>query len=385
MRVLMVSWEFPPLVVGGLAIHVHGLSRALAAQGHDVVVLTLHHPDAPDDSVVDGVRVLRADSSLPWLPEDNFLLKMASANHQLVQLTARLGTWRPDLVHAHDWLVAWAGDTIRTLWDRPLLATIHATERGRNHGVLPPGQPSGINSVEWWLTYQARHVVTCSRYMHDEVVESFELPEHKLSIVPNGVDADEWAPPPGLARGADGPLVVAWGRVQYEKGFQTLVQAMPTLRVKVPGLRAVIAGKGGYLAELQHLAERLRVADVVTFGGFVPDEELRHLLHTSTCAVIPSLYEPFGIVALEALAAGAPLVVAASGGLTEILTGTDAGLLFTPGDAHDLANAIVRMHEEPGLRRRSQEAGAALVRDVYSWEAVATATVPVYERVVAGP
>jgi glycogen(starch) synthase len=382
MRILMVSWEVPPLVVGGLAAHVHGLSRALAARGHDVTVLTLAHADAPVDSVVDGVRVVRADTTLPWLPEDDFLLKMASANHQLVQLTTRLGDWRPDVVHAHDWLVAWTGDTLRALWDVPLLATIHATERGRNHGVLPPGQPSGINAVEWWLTYQARHVIACSHYMHDEIVESFELPEDKITVVPNGVDAAEWAPPPGVERGSRGPLVVTWGRVQYEKGFQTLLQAMPVLRAKVPGIHAVIAGRGGYLHELQHLAERLGVLDTVTFGGFVPDDELKHLLHLATCAVIPSLYEPFGIVALEALAAGAPLVAAASGGLTEVLTGTDAGLLFTPGDAGDLANAIVRIHAEPGLRRRAQEAGQALVHDVYSWEAVAAATEPVYERVV---
>jgi glycogen synthase len=334
-----------------------------------------------DDYEVDGVRVLRAETSLPWLPEDDFLLKMASANHQMVQLVARLGDWRPDLVHAHDWLVAWAGDTVRTLFGVPLLATIHATERGRNHGVLPPGQPSGINAVEWWLTYQARHVIACSRYMHDEIVEGFQLPEDKITVVPNGVDASEWAPPPGVERGANGPLVVTWGRVQYEKGFQTLVQALPALRHRVPGIHAVIAGRGGYLPELQHLADRLGVLDMVTFGGFVPDDELRHLLHTATCAVIPSLYEPFGIVALEALAAGAPLIAAASGGLTEVLSGTDAGLLFAPGDVNDLTNAIARMHEEPGLRRRSQETGRRLVNDVYSWDAVATATVPVYERV----
>ena len=97
MKVLMVSWEYPPLVVGGLAAHVDGLARALARQGHEVVVLTLHHEDVPDDAVVDGVRVLRARADLPWLPPENFIAQMASANHRMVQLTTKLGGWRPDV------------------------------------------------------------------------------------------------------------------------------------------------------------------------------------------------------------------------------------------------------------------------------------------------
>src|SRR6478736_8425084 len=160
MRIAMVSWEYPPLVVGGLAAHVDGLSRALVRAGHEVVVLTLHHPDVPDDSVVDGVRVVRARTDLPWLPDDNFLAKMSSANHKIVQLTTAFDGWRPDLVHAHDWLVAWAGDDLRALWDVPFIATIHATEKGRNGGSVPPGQPSGIHSTEWWLTFQANSVIT---------------------------------------------------------------------------------------------------------------------------------------------------------------------------------------------------------------------------------
>jgi glycogen synthase len=325
MRICMVSWEYPPLVVGGLATHTDGLSRALARQGHDVTVLTLHHPDAADDSVVDGVRVLRARADLPWLPEDAFLARMASANHKLVQLSALLDA-PPDVVHAHDWLVAWAGDSLQVLWNRPLVATIHATERGRNRGFVPPGQPAGINAVEWWLTYQAKRVIACSQFMVEEVTSAFHLDRSKIDEVPNGVDAAAWEPPPGLQRGDPrGPLVVSWGRVQYEKGFQTLIEALPHLRHRVPGVHAVLAGRGSHLGELQHLAHRLGVADLIHFAGFVPDDELRRLLQIASCAVIPSLYEPFGIAALEALAAGAPLVAAASGGLAEVLGSPGAG------------------------------------------------------------
>ncbi len=386
MRIVMVTWEYPPLVVGGLAASVDGLARALTRSGHEVVVFTLHHPDVPDDYVDDGVRVLRARAELPWLPPDNFIAQMASANHMLVQLMERLDEWKPDLVHAHDWLAAWAGDTLRTLWDVPFVATIHATEKGRHGGAtLPPGQPQGVNAVEWWLTFLARRVIVCTRFMVDEVSQGFDLPADKVDMIPNGVDPDRFAPPPDAPprEGADGPLIVSWGRLQYEKGFHTLVEAMATIRKAVPNARCVIAGKGGYADELKGLAHRLGVSDVVEFAGFVPDDDLKALLHRTSCVVIPSLYEPFGIVALEALAAGAPLVAAASGGLAEILGGTEAALLFEPGWADACADAVLRMLTEPGLAERCQRAGHALVAEGYTWDLVAAETLKTYERVLS--
>jgi len=378
----MVSWEMPPLVIGGLAAHVDGLSRALARAGHEVVVLTLHHPDVPDDYVVDGVRVLRAHTDLPALPDSDFVARMSSANHKLVQLIAGLDGWRPDVVHAHDWLVAWAGDDLHGLWGAPFVATIHATERGRHGGSVPAGAPAAINSVEWWLTFQAATVIACSRSMRDEVMGAFQLPPDKVKVVPNGVDASVWAPTgPSLRTGAP-PLVVSWGRVQYEKGFQTLVAALPSLRHRYPDLRVVIAGRGTFLGELEAIAQGLGVDHMVAFPGFVPDDELRRLLHTCGCAVIPSLYEPFGIVALEALAADAPLVAAATGGLVEVLDGTGAGLLYPPGDPNALASALTRVLDEPGLAAAGQATGARLVRERYSWDAVAAATVPLYEALL---
>ncbi len=143
--------------------------------------------------MVDGVRVLRANADLPWLPDDDLVARMASANHQLTQLAARSGSWRPEVVHAHDWLVAWSADTLKALWGVPLVATIHATERGRHGGHVPPGMPAAINAVEWWLTYQAQQVIACSRFMVREVIDGFELPSEKVHLVPNGVDIGQWA------------------------------------------------------------------------------------------------------------------------------------------------------------------------------------------------
>jgi glycogen(starch) synthase len=377
----MLSWEYPPLVVGGIAPHVHGLAGALARGGHEVAVLTFHDPEAADDVTEDGVRVVRVRTDLPWLPEDQFVTRMATSNHHLVSALASLDGWVPDVVHAHDWLVAWAGATLHDVWQRPLVATIHATERGRQGGHVPPGQPSAINSIEWWLTYQASQVIACSEFMRHEVVSGFNLPADKVHVVPNGVDPAPWAPPPGVQRtlDTDKPLVVTWGRVQYEKGFQTLVQALPEIRLAHPGIRVVVAGRGSYLEELRDLARRCGVDDAVEFPGFVPDEELQDLLHRAAAVVIPSLYEPFGIVALEALAAGAPLVAASSGGLAEVLDGTNAALLFPPGDAGALAGALRQLLRDPRAAKAQQRRGHQLVAQRYTWDAIAAATVPVYE------
>ena len=142
MRVLMLTWEFPPRSVGGVAAHVDGLSQALARAGHDVVLFTLSHPGAPADSRVGDVRVLRARTDLPWLPDDELVARVASANHHLVQLSTRLGDWTPHVVHAHDWQVAWAADTLATLHHAKLMATFHSTERGpaRRPGAAGPAE-----------------------------------------------------------------------------------------------------------------------------------------------------------------------------------------------------------------------------------------------------
>jgi glycogen synthase len=381
-RVLMLSWEYPPLVVGGIAAHVDGLARALQRSGHEVVVCSLPHPDQPDDTIVEGVRVLRADPALPWLPDDDLVARMASANHQLVRLAAQLDGWQPDVVHAHDWLTAWAGDTLRALLHAPLVATIHATERGRHGGHLPPGLPGTINSVEWWLTYQAREIIACSQFMVREIVSSFELPMSKVHLVPNGVDPDRWRSAADSPASDREPLVVAWGRVQYEKGFQVLARAISELRHRVPGIRCVIAGRGSYLPELQTQIDMEGAGDLVQLAGFVSDSELHALLREAGCVVIPSLYEPFGIVALEGMAAGAPTIVARTGGLAEIVDGTDAGLLFEPGNHHELADRIDELIASPATAARLRANAAALLRSNYTWDAVAEQTLAVYRTAV---
>jgi glycogen(starch) synthase len=238
--------------------------------------------------------------------------------------------------------------------------------------------PAAINSIEWWLTYQAREVIACSRFMVREIVNGFELPVEKVHLVPNGVDPALWALPTKNAPERE-HLIVAWGRVQYEKGFQVLVRAIAELRGRLPDVRCIIAGRGSYLSELQTQIDVEGVTDIVDLAGFVPDDELRRILQRAGCVIIPSLYEPFGIVALEGMAAGAPTIVARTGGLAEIVEGTDAGLLFEPGNHHDLADRILQVLTDPKVATSMRKKAAKLITEHYTWSAIAASTISVYE------
>ncbi len=388
MNVLMLSWEYPPRVVGGLGRHVHALATALVREGHEVVVVSRDHPDAPPDAVVDGVRIVRVTEDPPLVPFEELLAWVMAFNHSLARRALSvLEDFRPDVIHAHDWLVAHAAKTVKDHAGLPVVATVHATEAGRHQGFLPGPVNRAIHSVEWWLTYEARRVITCSAYMRDEVFNLFALPHEKVDVVPNGIDLAHWYADPERVAALreeltpDGaPLLLYAGRLEYEKGVHTVLQALPRLRRRHPGLKLVVAGVGTHEEELRAIAKTLRVAKAVTFMGFMGAEDLAVLAAASDCALVPSLYEPFGMVALECAAAGTPLVVADTGGLRELVDHELTGLRFQPGDHAALADAVTRLLTDEVLARKlARDARATLARD-YAWEAIARRTHDVYAR-----
>jgi glycogen(starch) synthase len=378
-RILMLSWEYPPTSAGGMAAHVDGLAHAMLRAGHEVALITRRVAGTDVDVDLGGVRVLRADVELPWLPDDP-IASTASANHHFVAISALLGDWRPEIVHAHDWGVAWAADVLATIYDVPIVTTFHGTERGRHGGHLSPGHPSDINSVEWWQAHRSRRVIAATKLMLRDVVDGFEIDPDHVTRIPVGIDPAWWeAVGPGESddRHRNG-LVFAWGRVQYEKGFQVLARAVSALRYRVGGLECMIAGRGSYLPELQSQIDIAGVGDLIQLPGFLSDNELRAAIHHAGCVVIPSLYEPFGVVALEALAGGAPLIVADTGGLAELVGGTGSALMFEPGNAADLADCIERVLTDDALAEALVARGRELLRASYSWDAIAARTVGVY-------
>jgi glycogen(starch) synthase len=370
---------------------VHALAEAQAAAGHDVVVVTQHPGTAGIalDESVNGVRVLRAPHDPPVIEMTDFLAWVVSLEHALVRPALALArSWVPEVVHAHDWVVAHAGATLRQAFGVPVVATMHATEAGRHQGWLPSDLSRSIHTTEWWLTFEARRVITCSSSMRDEVTRLFELPPEKVDVVRNGVDLARWrttrrATASARAEHAGaGPLVVFSGRLEYEKGVGTLIDAMPALRRRFPDIRLVVVGKGGMADELRERASRKRLGKSVRFTGFLAEPELAAVYAAADVVVVPSTYEPFGLVALEAAALGTPLVVARTGGLAEFVLDRETGLLFTPFDHVGLADAVTEVLSDQVLARRIASAAKRRLTRDHTWSALAAETIATYRRAV---
>jgi glycogen(starch) synthase len=385
----MLSWEYPPLVVGGLGRHVEALARELAGQHHEVVVVTRGDRPQARTEMCAGVRVVRAATdplAIDFTTESLLAWSQAAEHAMLRAALPVVRRWRPDVVHAHDWLVGQSGVTLAEVTHAPLLATLHATEAGRHQGWLPKPLNLAIHSVERWLAHRADTVITCSSRMRDEVTELFELDAAKVQVVPNAIDATRWtvtAPTRAAARSrfADaGPLLVYAGRLVHEKGVQTLLRAMRPLREAHPTLRLVIAGTGYYERALRDLVRRLRLVRAVDFLGFVPETDLPALLAAADAVVVPSFYEPFGIVALEAACAAAPLIVAETGGLADLVTDRVAVASFPAGDVDALINAVGKVLVDPAAANAAARRASRLVRRAYTWSSVAEQTTTAYHH-----
>ena len=404
MRVLILSWEYPPVVVGGLGRHVHALATELSAAGHDVVVLA-RHPAGTDatthptrDATVDGVRVLHVAEDPPHLEFGRDLVAWTLAmGHAMVRVAltrlrcAAPGGWRPDVVHAHDWLVAHPAIALADTLGVPLVATLHATEAGRHGGWLSHPLKQQVHSVEWWLAQRADALVTCSSAMRAEVAHLFDVDEDQIAVIHNGIAVDAWqvgarrvAAARRRWRRADEPLLLFFGRLEYEKGPQDLLAALPRIRRRHPGTRLLVAGTGSQRDLLDDLARTSRLLRSVTFVGHLPDADLAALLGAVDAVVLPSRYEPFGIVALEAAAAGAPLVASTAGGLGEVVVDGETGLSFAPGDVGGLARAVVRVLADPAAARRRADAARARLAVDFDWVRIAAHTAAVYARVTPG-
>ncbi|WP_346534624.1 glycosyltransferase family 4 protein [Micromonospora sp. DPT] len=392
-RILMLSWEYPPVLVGGLGRHVHALSVALAAAGHEVTVVTRHAEGAPLEEYADGVRIVRAAEDPVTFPlaTGSLLAWTMAFNHTLTRAALRAtesGSY--DVIHAHDWLVAHTAMTLREHLDVPLVSTIHATEAGRHQGWLPEEMNRTIHGVEHWLAGESGRVIVCSGYMRDEVGALFGVPAGRVDVVPNGVEPHRWRVPVAAVASArarfagDGPLVTFAGRLVYEKGVQHLLAGLPELRERHPGLRAVIVGDGPYKAALEAEVHRLGLGGAVSMPGFLGGTDLPAVMAASDCFAVPSIYEPFGMVALEGAAAGAPLAVARTGGLAEIVEPGVTGMTFAPQDPDGLIEAVDALLSDRERAQLLARRARAMVHEQYGWSAIAHRTATAYATAIAG-
>ncbi len=229
-------------------------------------------------------------------------------------------------------------------------------------------------------------MIAATNLLVNDIVDGFEVDPRHLHRIPGGIDLAWWrtsGPDASPSVRRDGS-VLAWGRVQYEKGFQVLARAIAALRHRMVGLECTIAGRGSYLPELQSQIDLAGAGDIIELAGFLDDNELRALIHRAGCVVVPSLYEPFGIVAREAMAGGAPLILADTGGLAELASGTGSALMFEPGNADELADCIERVLTDDDLADELVRRGRALLEAHYSWDAIAARTVAVYVEAASG-
>jgi glycogen(starch) synthase len=390
--VLILSWEYPPVIEGGLARHVRKLAEALVRQGAVVDVLTRERGEPAEAAQqglegLDGLTVHRVrepswprdlDRFVAWVQRMNE--DMLAAGEALAQESSY------DLIHGHDWLVAHAAAALADRLDVPYVTTIHATEHGRHQGWVADPPQSHIHSVERWMAHRADAVIVCSYYMRGHVADIFDIEERRIAVIPNGVDPNDLRPSgdlQALRREFAEPhekLVLLVGRLVYEKGFQLALDALPDVIRQVGNVRFLVAGSGTHEGELRAQAERLGLSAHGTFLGWIGDDALHSLYRIADLCVVPSIYEPFGLVALEAMASGCPCIVADTGGLREVVpVGERVGLRFNGGDAEHLGVMIERLLVDDELRDRLvTEASEHVLR--FDWDDIAQRTRGVYDE-----
>jgi len=387
MKILMLTWEYPPRVVGGIARVVHDLSHRLIKDGHEVTVVTYKEGNVEDFEDDNGVKVYRVNNYM--INPNNFIDWIMQLNFNLIsKATEIINKEGPfDVIHAHDWLVAYAAKTLKDSFKTPIIATIHATEAGRNSGIHDEVQRY-INDTEWMLTYESTEVIVNSNYMKSELQRLFGLPYEKINVVPNGVNLNLYN---GVEKdynfrrqyAADNEKIILYvGRLVYEKGIQNLIAAMPKVLNGYHDSKLIIAGKGGMIDELRDEVRRLNIENKVYFTGYLNLNQVTKMYKCADVAVFPSTYEPFGVVALEGMLSGTPVVVSDVGGLNEIVQHRENGMKSYAGNPNSIADSILELLYNPGLGAEVSRAAKAKVKAQYNWNKIAQDTHFIYQKAI---
>ena len=387
MKILMLTWEYPPRIVGGIARVVHDLSKRLIKDGHEVHVVTYKEGNVSEYENDKGVHVHRVNNYMinpnnfiDWIMQLNFNM-IAKAN-ELIEKEGKF-----DVIHAHDWLVTYAAKTLKNSYNIPIVATIHATEAGRNSGIHDEVQRY-INDTEWLLTYEASEVLVNSNYMKNELQRLFGLPFEKINVVPNGINMTSFN---GVERdydfrrqyAADNEKIILFlGRLVYEKGVQHLIAAMPKILANYHDSKLIIAGKGGMLDELREQVNYLNIGHKVYFTGYLDAKKVCKMYKAADISVFPSTYEPFGIVALEAMLAGVPTVVSDVGGLDEIVEHKVNGMKSYAGNPNSIADSILNLLYDPQLCANIVKQARIKVKNEYNWNKIAQDTYFIYQKAI---
>ena len=291
-----------------------------------------------------------------------------------------------DLIHAHDWLVATAGIGLKHVFRKPLLVTMHSTEMGRRNNLTTPAERM-IHETEAWLTYEAWKVICCSDYMINHVKYVFGLPTDKLVMVPNGVNTHNYDGVFDMAEFRskfalpEEKIVLFVGRLVYEKGIHVFINAVPKILSKV-NAKFIIVGSGYMKEQLLNIVRSMGLEHKVLFQGFLDEPSLLKLQRVADVSVVPSLFEPFGIVALEAMAAKSPVVVSDTGGLSEIVEHDVTGIKVYPNNPDSLAWGITKVLQDADFAKYIRDNAFQRVLERYNWNTIAQQTRSIYESVL---
>ena len=386
MKILMLTWEYPPRVVGGIARVVHDLSQRMIKDGHEVTVVTYRDGNTPYYENDKGVEVYRVDNYM--IHPNNFIDWIMQLNFNMIaKATELISKEKFDVIHAHDWLVSYAAKTLKHAFNIPVVATIHATESGRNSGIHDETQRY-INDSEWMLTYEATEVIVNSNYMKSEIQRLFGLPFEKINVIPNGINLNNFT---GIERDYDfrrqyamdnEKIILYVGRLVYEKEIQNLIGAMPKILNNYNDSKLVICGKGGMIDALRQEVHNLGIDNKVYFAGYCDSKKVQKMYKCADVAVFPSTYEPFGIVALEAMLAGVPTVVSDVGGLNEIVEHGVTGMKSYAGNSNSIADSILALLFDQKLCDTVSRNAVKKVKELYNWNKIAQDTHYVYEQAI---
>lgn len=392
MKILMLSWEYPPYMSGGLGQHVKDLAPALLAVD-PAVELHIVTPAFGAPASHESLGRLHIHRVATLLPSDDRVYDDVLASNPLFVEAAQqvIETYGPfDLLHVHDWLLSFAAIELQEALGLPLVATIHATERGRYRGALYSDMSRAIDAAERRLARQAQRVITCSVAMQHEVRDFYDVPAEHISVIPNGIDGGRLRQLSSqdlsdfrrrYARPEE-RIIFNVGRMVYEKGADLLLETAPQVLREAPDAKFVIGGRGPLFPSLSQRIDAMRLHDKVMLTGFLSDEERDQLYVVADVCVFPSRYEPFGIVALESMAAGTPVVVSDVGGLGAVVQHEQTGLTTYAEDVYSLATAIVRVLRDPQSATERARRAQEYVEACLSWPVIAGMTLDIYAALI---
>ncbi len=376
MRVTILTSEYPPHVYGGVGVHLRYLTEAMKGS----VDLDVRYFGS-EDRDEEGLSVRHF---IPWsvaqTADDPKLAKaLAPLSTDIAMVSTAL---RSDVVHAHTWYTLFAGFLARTLYGIPLVVTVHSLEPRRTWKQEQLGRGYYLSSwMEKMGIENADRVIAVSGEMRDDIIELFDVDPDRVVVVYNGIDLEKYRPRTDVdvrsRYGISGRFVLFVGRISRQKGIDVLLKASPELDADTT---LVLAATSPDTRELEkEVTDLVASSDRVVWINEMVDEDALINLYTAADAfVCPSIYEPFGIINLEAMACETPVVASATGGIKEVVNHGETGLLVEPDDPAALARAVNQVMGDEELRKDYAAAGRRRVEEQFSWSSIARQTLEVY-------